>query len=300
MHISVLLEEFLEFYEGKKLLTFVDGTLGLGGHSYNLLKKHPEIQRLFAIDQDKEALALSKERLSEFSDKVSFHHANFNKIPDVLKSANIQGVDGIFLDLGVSSLQLDTGRRGFSFQQEGPLDMRMNQEGSISAFDIVNSWDEKDLVEIFFKLGEERYSRRAARAIVDERKKNLIQTTSQLKEILQTAVPKTGKIHPATRIFQALRLAVNEELDVLSNILPKLLDCLNIGGILGVISFHSLEDRIVKWCFRKKCEEDTQFSILTKKPIIPSDIECSDNPRSRSAKMRFCSREVAKNYKKKY
>jgi len=262
---------------------FVDGTLGAGGHSKALLDAHPEIELLIGFDQDAAALAIAQKTLETYAPKVQFVHQNFAEMKSVLPHP----VDGILLDLGVSSMQLDQGERGFSFMRDGPLDMRMNQESPLTAEDVVNSWAEADLSEIFRDLGEERKWRECAKAICQARRKKRITTTKELAEIISTVVPRRGKIHPATLIFQAIRLAVNQELEVLQRVLRDATQLLALGGRLGVISFHSLEDRIVKNDFR----DDANVTILTKKPIVATFEESKKNPRSRSAKLRFCEKQ---------
>jgi 16S rRNA (cytosine1402-N4)-methyltransferase len=282
MHIPVLLEEILSFFRGRKLTTFIDGTLGAGGHSRAILEEHPEIELLIGFDQDKSALELAKQNLSPFRDKIRFVHSNFEHIKQHVR----EPVDGILLDLGVSSMQLDTDSRGFSFLREGPLDMRMNQDTPFSAEDIVNSWPEVDLANVIYELGEERRSRQVAKAICQARRKERITTTTQLAAIVEAVIPRRGRIHPATLVFQGLRLAVNRELDVIKTVLPDAIDLLAPHGRLGVISFHSLEDRIAKETFK----QNTHIQILTKKPLVANQEECRQNPRSRSAKLRFCEK----------
>jgi len=284
MHISVLQEEFLSFFHNRQIRRFVDGTLGAGGHSLALLQEHPEIEELIGIDQDSHAIAIAKERLKDFAPKVRFVHANFEEIKKVVGSHS--DIDGIFIDLGVSSMQLDQEMRGFSFMRDGPLDMRMNPDGTLTAEDIINSWPEVDLAQIFYELGEERRSRQAAKAIVQARRKERITTTGKLAEIISSVIYRRGKIHPATLIFQALRLAVNRELEVITSVLPDAIDLLAAGGRLGVISFHSLEDRIVKETFKK----NPHIQILTKKPLVADYQASKKNPRARSAKLRFCEK----------
>ncbi len=284
MHISVLQEEFLSFFRNRPIRRFVDGTLGAGGHSLALLQEHPEIEELIGIDQDTNALAIAKERLKDFAPKVRFVHANFEELKQVVGSQ--AAIDGIFLDLGVSSMQLDQEGRGFSFLRDGPLDMRMNPHETLTAEDIINSWPEADLAKIFYELGEERRSRQAAKAIVQARRKERITTTGKLAEIISSVIYRRGKLHPATLIFQALRLAVNRELEVITSLLPNAIDLLAPGGRMGVISFHSLEDRIVKETFKK----NPHIQILTKKPLVADYQESRKNPRARSAKLRFCEK----------
>lgn len=291
-HISVLGEEFLSFFQDRPLKTFVDCTLGAGGHSALILEKHPEIERLIGLDQDLNALQIAKMRLLPWKDKIEIVQSNFEHLEEVLQKLRIFSVDGIFLDIGVSSMQLDINERGFSFLREGPLDMRMNPDEDISAEVLVNSFRQEELEVIFRDLGEERHYRRAAKAIVEARRKKRIETTTELAEVIAKVLPRRGKLHPATQVFQALRLKVNRELEVLREVLPQAIKLLAPGGRLGVISFHSLEDRIVKELFRSQAKEDASLKILTKKPLIASRQEMRQNPRSRSAKLRFLERSM--------
>lgn len=285
MHIPVLQDPILSFFREKTLNTFLDGTLGAGGHALSILKEHPEIKHFIGLDQDLYALGIAKEVLKEYTKKITLVHANFEKMQEVVQSLAIPALDGIFLDIGVSSMQLDIPERGFSFLRDGPLDMRMNQEATFVAEDIVNSWSEKDLSDLFFELGEERRSRQAAKAIVQARKKERIDTTQKLVSVLAFVLKKQGRVHPATRIFQALRMAVNRELEVLKKALTSGIHLLCPGGRMGILSFHSLEDRLVKQTFKEY--QHAHVTILTKKPIIATREEQKINPRSRSAKLRF-------------
>lgn len=282
MHIPVLLAEVLRIFEGLKIGTFFEGTVGAGGHAEAILEAHPEIERYFACDRDPSALALAKKRLDDrWGKKVEYIHGPFAELPRYLDERGVSSVDGFFIDIGVSSMQLDQKERGFSFQGDAPLDMRMDPGSDLTAAELVNRLPEVELARIFYEYGEERRSRQAARAIVDARRKKKIQTTGELVAIIFKVI-RGGKIHPATRIFQALRIAVNDELGQLKLALEGAADRLQIGGKMAVISFHSLEDRIVKYAFR----EDKRLEILTKKPIGPSAQESRANPRSRSAKLR--------------
>jgi 16S rRNA (cytosine1402-N4)-methyltransferase len=257
--------------------------VGGGGHSERLLEADPAL-RLVALDQDPAALAAAQVRLAKYGDRVTFHHANFAEFDPGSRRFN-----GILADIGVSSAQLDMPERGFSFRQEAPLDMRMNPHQELSAADIVNHWDETDLANTIYLYGEERLSRRIARNIVEQRP---FQTTTELAEAIARCVPKKyryGRIHPATRTFQALRIAVNAELDVLKALLAKAPDWLVPGGRLVIISFHSLEDRIVKQGFR----DDDRLKIVTKKPLIATEAEVESNPRARSAKLRVAERVIS-------
>lgn len=285
-HASVLLNEFLSFFEGKKIKTFVDGTLGAAGHSLALLEAHPEIETLFGLDRDQNALSIAEKRLEKFKDKVTLIHGNFRKMKMLVNTP----VDGIFLDLGVSSMQLDTGERGFSFNKEGPLDMRMDSDLQLTAADIVNKFSEKKIADIFYEYGEERRSRRAAKAIIEARKKRKIATTTDLVEVLKPVLTWSGRdrkhIHPMTLVFQALRVYVNEELEAIAEGIQGGFELLRISGRFGIISFQSMEDRIVKEAFRTLAKEE-KCLLLTKKPLVPKEDEINQNPRSHSAKMRF-------------
>lgn len=300
-HISVLLEEVLSLFEEKTLDTFIDGTLGLGGHSEAILNAHPEIKRLIGIDQDDNALSYARERLAPWQAKVKIAKGNFSEITRIAKENGSEEADGILLDIGVSSIQLDKAERGFSFMREGPLDMRMDPASDLTAEGIINGYSESELSTLFWRYGEEPQSKRAAKMIVEARKKEPITTTLQLASILEPLVPKyKQRIHPATLIFQALRIAVNDELGVLQQLLPAALNMLKPNGVLAIISFHSLEDRIVKEFFREQASDKVSTSgiggmfldkepavkILTRKPLTASDLEISNNPRSRSAKLR--------------
>lgn len=278
MHQPVLTQEILSFFTAP-IAVFIDGTLGLGGHAESLLTVHKELLKYYGIDRDPEALAHAKERLDE---RLIPLHGSFSEMDTLVP----ERADGILLDLGVSSLQLDKAQKGFSFMREGPLDMRMNPEDPVDAETIVNSYSERELGEIFREYGEERKWRQAAKAIVHARKKCRIETTLQLCQALEPVLKRSGKIHPMTRVFQALRIKVNEELLVLEEVLPKAVALLKPGGRLAVISFHSLEDRIVKHAFRDFVVEEKGVNILTKKPVVASREETKSNPRARSAKLR--------------
>jgi 16S rRNA (cytosine1402-N4)-methyltransferase len=292
-HKSVLYDEVLEAFQERPIRYFIDGTLGAGGHSEGILKAHPEIILLTGYDQDEQALSIAEERLKPFKDKLKTIHSNFSKIKGP--------ADGILVDLGVSSMQLDQAEKGFSFMKDGPLDMRMNKQDPLTAAEILNTWPEADIARVFRDYGEEKKWRRAAWIVVQERKIKPFNRTEDLVQILEPALRNyKEKIHPLTRVFQALRIAVNRELEVLELFLPAALKALNPGGRLAVITFHSLEDRIVKHFFRQAAsdkvstegigglflEKIPEISILTSKPIIPTDEEIEINPRSRSAKLR--------------
>lgn len=301
-HTSVLLHELLSFFKDKTLHTFVDGTLGAGGHSEAFLREHPEIELLIGIDQDPVAREIAKKRLSPWGDKVKIIAGNFSHLAQHLDKIGIKCIDGIIFDLGVSSMQFDQAEKGFSFMKEGPLDMRMNPEGPLTAADVVNTFEENELARIFRDYGEEKRWRAAARTLVVARKNGPIKTTLQLVEALKPAFPGYFKkgIHPATLIFQALRICVNDELKVIEKALPVAIERLAPGGRVGVISFHSLEDRIVKNVMRDAASDKMSTSgiggmfldkepivtLVTKKPVSPSEEEMKSNPRSRSAKLR--------------
>jgi 16S rRNA (cytosine1402-N4)-methyltransferase len=304
MHIPVLLQEVLEALQPHSGGIYIDGTVGAGGHAAAILAASAPEGQLFGFDQDVTALALARNRLAEFGERVHLFHANFNQLGQVANQQHIPAADGILLDIGVSSMQLEQPERGFSFQFEGPLDMRMNPGGGPTAADLVNQLPEDELADIIFKYGEDPASRRIARAIVKARP---IRQTTELAQIVARAIPggKQGrrgkpKIHPATRTFQALRVAVNQELDVLEQVLPQALALLKPAGRLAVISFNSLEDRIVKQYFKQEaqdcicppeqpvciCNHKAIINIITRKPITPSAAEVDANPRARSAKLR--------------
>ncbi len=266
----------------------VDGTLGLGGHAELILERLEPHGRLVGFDRDVQALAEAEKRLSRYGDRTVIIHDNFRNIPSRLKEMGIEEAQGILLDLGVSSLQLDSARRGFSFKTAGPLDMRMDTREKITAEHIVNTYPQKEIERVLRNLGEERFATRIARRIVEKRSQHRITATQELETIIFHAVPKPyryGRIHPATRSFQALRLEVNHEIDALKDFLSNALKVLSHHGRLVVISFHSLEDREVKRAFRE-FKKQRAGKILTPKPVVPSPKEIAENPRSRSAKLR--------------
>ncbi len=292
LHISVMLTEVLASIEGKKISRVLDGTCGAGGHSIALLEAHSEIRELVASDQDETALAIAGSRLAAFTDKVRFVRSNFcalNTYSDEKGEGVIGPFDYILLDIGVSSMQIDSPDRGFSFRFDAPLDMRMNQEEWLTAEEVVNSYPKDELARIIYEYGEERASRKIALKIFEYRKKKRIMTTHELAEIVESVVPRRGKIHPATKTFQAIRMEVNHELDVLKNGILHLSQLLAPGGLFAIITFHSGEDRIVKQLFKELTKND-EFSLLYKKPLVPSHEEMRSNPRSRSAKFRVLQR----------
>lgn len=301
-HQSVLIKQFLEIFSPVSLSRFVDGTLGAGGHAFELLAVHPEIETFIGIDQDPSALKIAAERLQPYQSKCRLLRSNFSTIGPLMKEQGIEQLDGIFIDIGVSSMQIDQAERGFSFMREGPLDMRMDPEGPLTAAEIVNEWEERDIARIFRDYGEEKQWRRAAKAVVEARAVKPFETTTELADCIKGALklPFHVKIHPATLVFQGLRIAVNSELEQLQKFLPDALRLLRPGGRLAVISFHSLEDRIVKQAFAYYASDKESTSgiggmfidkkpeckILTRKPLEADDAEIAENPRSRSAKLR--------------
>jgi len=302
-HIPVLLKEVLELLNLQNDGIYVDCTLGGGGHTQQILKKLGPRGMVVGIDQDPRTLAITKAKLSIYSERVKFVQGNFRYLKMYLNQLGIAQVNGILFDLGVSSFQLDEGERGFSYQQDAVLDMRMDPQNPISAQDLVNQSSEDTLAQIIRDYGEERWARRIAKFIVAERNKKPIKTTTELVEVIKDAIPasarRTGP-HPARRTFQALRIAVNDELKVLQEALNQAIECLAPGGRLVVISFHSLEDRVVKDTFRQqanpcecppdfpvcRCGKQPVLRLITRKPLLPSADELRINPRSRSARLR--------------
>lgn len=301
-HISVLLNECLEGLNIKENGIYVDGTLGGAGHSSEILKRLSNEGRLIGIDQDTDALKAAKERLKNYSN-VTFVHSNFSSIENVLNNLNIDGVDGILMDLGVSSYQLDEGERGFSYMKDAPLDMRMNRDKDFSAYNVINEYSEEDLYRIIRDYGEEKFARRIASFIVENRQEKNIETTLELVEIIKSAIPAKARRegpHPAKRTFQAIRIEVNSELSILNKTIEDGIGKLNKGGRMAIITFHSLEDRIVKNKFRDLavscrcpkefpvcvCGEKAKVKVISRKAIEPTKEEVDINPRSRSAKLR--------------
>lgn len=285
IHTPVLLAEAIRFLAPVDGGIYIDGTLGLAGHAEKILQSCGPSGRVIGFEWDAGALELAEKRLAPFGSRFQALHRNYAEIMEGMAEIGLQKVDGLLLDLGVSSLQFDSGERGFSFMADGPLDMRMDRRKHLSAEKIVNEFSKEDLADIFFYYGEERQARRIASHIVEAREKKMIATTSQLARIVAAAIPKKyqpRKIHPATKVFQALRIAVNQELDNLEKLLDSLPKILNTGGRACIISFHSLEDRLIKWKFK----ETPELGILTKKPITPRAEEIKMNPRARSAKLR--------------
>jgi len=292
LHKSVLLDSVLSHLNLVQGQIVLDATVGSGGHSETILKRISPNGLLIGLDQDPEALKRAAKRLEAVGGKFVLKHFNFRFLDEALSSLNLKQVNAVLLDVGVSSDQLQASDRGFSFMREGPLDMRMDPTQDQTAEHLIYGLSERELIQIFGELGEERYAGRIARKIVQERSKRSIKTTFDLKKIVEETVPSAyrfGRIHPATRIFQALRIAVNDELNALKEALPKAFGSLKPGGRLAVISFHSLEDRIVKQYFVQE-KNLGSGKIMTKKPIEATEDELKDNPRSRSAKLRVIER----------
>ena len=305
-HVSVLLDECIEGLNIKPDGIYVDGTLGGAGHSYHLAEEL-NTGRLIGIDRDPVALKAAGARLSPFADRVTLVHSNFCRMGQVLQELGISGVDGILLDLGVSSPQLDDGSRGFSYMTDAPLDMRMDNGDALSADTVVNTWSYEELKRILYDYGEERYAPAIAAAIVRKREVSPIDTTLELVDVIRSAMPAKAlreKQHPAKRTFQAIRIAVNDELNSVSKAMDAAIPCLNPGGRLAVITFHSLEDRIVKNAMAAAakgcicppefpvcvCGRKPQVTVLTRKPIVSGEEELERNPRARSAKLRICEK----------
>ena len=305
-HVSVLLEECLDGLNIKPDGIYVDGTLGGAGHSSRIAARLTT-GRLIGIDRDPVALKAAGERLSPYADRVTLVHSNFCEMKQVLSDLDIPGVDGILLDLGVSSPQLDDAQRGFSYMADAPLDMRMNSEDSLSAYTVVNTWPQEELKRILYNYGEERYAPQIAAAICRKREVKPIETTLELVDIIRSAMPPAAlreKQHPAKRSFQAIRIAVNDELGSVEKVMRDAVDCLNPGGRLAIITFHSLEDRIVKTGMADAakgctcppnfpvcvCGNKPKVKLITRKPIISGNQELEINPRARSAKLRVCEK----------
>lgn len=306
-HTSVLLEETIENLNIKKDGIYVDGTLGGGGHAYEVCSRLGEGGRFIGIDQDSAAIKAGTERLLPFKDKVTIVRSNYCNMRQVLSELGVERVDGIVLDLGVSSYQLDTAERGFTYREDAPLDMRMDQRQQMSAKDIVNEYPEARLYQIIRDYGEDRFAKNIAKHIVLARQKKAIETTGELTEIIKAAIPMKFRAvggHPAKKTFQAIRIELNHELDVLKGSLDDMIDLLNDNGRLCVITFHSLEDRIVKNIFRKNenpcecppgfpvcvCGKKSKGKVITRKPVLPCEEEILENKRSKSAKLRVFMR----------
>jgi len=289
-HIPVMLKEAIEYLNLRAGMRIVDATVGTAGHALKILEKITPGGLLIGIDKDKEALEITGQRLNDYKECFQLLYGDFRYMDSLLEQIGIQKVDGILFDLGVSMHQLSNPQRGFSFQQNGPLDMRLDQESFISAYDLVNNLNEEEISNLLWTFGQERKHNRIARFLVKERQKNPIQTTQQLAQIVAKVVGFYQKrIHPATRTFQALRIAVNRELESLSEGIDKAVELLNPKSRIVVISFHSLEDRIVKHKFKEFALKN-KLKIITKKPLRPTKQEVMENPSSRSAKMRVAER----------
>ncbi len=306
-HTSVLLEETIKGLAVKPDGVYVDATLGGGGHAFEVCRQLNEKGRFIGIDQDAAAIEAAGERLKDFGEKVTIIRSNYRELKSVLRSIGVEKVDGIVLDLGVSSYQLDTAERGFSYRADASLDMRMDQRQQTTAKDIVNTYSEAELYRVIRDYGEDKFAKNIAKHIVMEREKNPIETTGQLNEVIRRAIPmkfqKTGG-HPSKRTFQAIRIELNRELEVLRESLDEMIDMLNPGGRICIITFHSLEDRIVKSAFRKNenpctcpshfpvcvCGNVSKGKVITRKPILPGEEELEHNSRSKSAKLRIFER----------
>lgn len=305
-HYSVMLTETVDALKFVPCGIYVDGTMGGGGHSHEILSRRDDTH-LIGIDQDKEAIAAAAVRLAEFSGRFTQVNRNFSEIKSILAELGIEKIDGAVLDLGVSSYQLDNAERGFSYMHDAPLDMRMNRESEISAYEVVNNYPEEELTRIFYEYGEENWSKRVAEFIVKRRAESPIKTTGELVDIIKAAIPQKARqegSHPAKRIFQAIRIEVNGELKILKKAVEDFLDVLKPGARLAVITFHSLEDRIVKQVFAEKakgcvcppefpvcvCGKKPEVKLITRKPKLPSAAELGENSRSKSAKLRIAEK----------
>ncbi|MBR8658109.1 16S rRNA (cytosine(1402)-N(4))-methyltransferase RsmH [Brevibacillus sp. NL20B1] len=306
-HVTVLREEAVDGLNIRPDGVYVDCTLGGAGHSSLIASRLGAGGRLIAIDQDDWALDNARERLAPYMNKVTLVKSNFRRIRDIASDLGLDGVDGVLFDLGVSSPQLDEGERGFSYNADAPLDMRMDQDAPLSAYDIVNGWDEEELARIIWEYGEEKFSRRIARQIVQRRRHAPVRTTGELVELIKEAIPAAARRsgpHPAKRTFQAIRIAVNDELDAFREAVVDAIDLLRPQGRVSVITFHSLEDRICKQVFQDfakgctcppsfpvcTCGNQASVKIITRKPILPSEAELTANPRARSAKLRVAEK----------
>lgn len=293
-HIPAMLNEVIDYLNLSPGKIIVDATIGTAGHSRAILERILPGGKLIGIDRDEDSLAVCRQRLIEFKGAFELAHGNFVDIDSVLSGLNIDKVDGILFDLGISSFQLDDPNRGFSFQNEGPLDMRLDRSSYISAYDLMNNLNEGEISAILWNFGQERWHNRIAHLLIQERQRQPISTTSQLANIVLRSIPhryrhRHYRIHPATRTFQAVRIAVNRELEILENALDKAIEILGIGAKICVISFHSLEDRAVKFTFRKAASEG-RLKIITPKPLVPQEEEVKSNPSSRSSKLRVAER----------
>lgn len=306
-HVSILLKECMDGLDIKPDGIYVDGTLGGGGHTFKLIQ-FLNGGKVIGIDQDQDALEAATKRLAIFGDKFIPVHSNFSNIIEVLKELNIKKIDGFLLDLGVSSYQLDEAERGFSYMNDGQLDMRMNQEDEFSAYDVVNTYSEDELTRIIREYGEENWANRIAKFIVEARSEKPLETTYELVDVIKNAIPASARKdgpHPAKRTFQAIRIEVNNELKIIEKTIEDAVSVMNKGGRVAIITFHSLEDRIVKNTFKRLaqgcicppefpvciCNNKPKVKIISRKPILPSDREITENPRARSAKLRIAEKK---------
>lgn len=308
-HVSVLLNETIDSLNIRPDGVYVDGTLGGGGHSLEIVKRLSEKGRLIGLDRDENAIQAASERLKGYKDKITFVRSNYDRFPEIMQELGLARVDGIVLDLGVSSYQLDTPERGFSYREDAPLDMRMDQRQERTAADIVNGSSEKELINILRNYGEERFAPQIARRIVRQREEKPVRTTFELNEIIKESIPVKFRLtggHPSKKTFQAIRIALNAELESLEKVLPEMIEYLNDRGRLSVITFHSLEDRIVKNIFKTAhdpctcppdfpicvCGNRPKGRVVTGKPVLPSEEEIEVNKRSKSAKLRVFERRT--------
>lgn len=306
-HIPILRDQCIQGLNIQENGIYVDGTAGGGGHSHEIAKRLTG-GKLICIDQDQEALDACKKRLQDVSDRVIFVKGNFQDIDLFLEKLHIDKIDGCLLDIGVSSYQIDNEQRGFSYMKDAPLDMRMDKQQNFSAYDVINDYSEEELTRILWSYGEEKWAKRISQVIGEKRSVHPIETTFELIEIIERAIPKKARMqirgHVAKKTFQAIRIEVNRELDVLNRVIPKVVDRLNVGGRFAIITFHSLEDRIVKHKFKELatgcicppeilicvCHHKEEIKLITRKPIEPSDKEKQENSRARSAKLRICEK----------
>lgn len=305
-HYSVMLSETVNSLKVKRGGVYVDGTLGGGGHTLEILKRAENV-RVIGIDRDSDALSAAEQRLKDFKNQITLVHDNFSNVSAVLDRLDIDKIDGMVLDLGVSSYQLDNSERGFSYKADAPLDMRMNKDDEKTAYDVINEYSADKLAEIFYAYGEEKWSKRIAQFVAERRKTAPIKTTAELVDIIRSAIPKgarEGVSHPEKRVFQAVRIEVNNELGILKNTVFDAVKRLKNGGRLAVITFHSLEDRIIKQSFSElakgctcppdfpvcMCGKKPQIKIITKKPVLPNEEELENNSRSKSSKLRVCEK----------
>ncbi len=306
IHIPVLKDEVVEFLNVREGKRYLDGTIGCGGHTIAMLDKAKGNIEVLGVDRDREILEIARKNIEKrgYLSRVCLHHARFSQVFEIMDEMGWRNLDGVLLDLGISSYQVDNAKRGFSFHHDGPLDMRMDRDEDLSAFELINSLGYEELKSIIWEYGEEKMAPRIARKIVEKRREDPIRTTLELASIIMEAYPpkwrRTSKRHPATRTFQAIRIAVNEELKELTEFLNRILDVLNKGARIVIISFHSLEDRIVKHFFKREqkgclcpsgqfictCNHTPRLRILTKKPVVPDEEEIEVNKRARSAKLR--------------